>query len=174
MPLKPSFSTQRLHVAPWPATRGTYGRQQLVTELRSILTANVLKFLPEPLQFQDSQSTIEDWIDARNAESDVLSVRTLEDKALVGLLILAQFESPDISLEVHLGYLFGETAWGKGYATELITGLVAWFRAQGTPAHLWGGVETANPASAKVLRKAGLQSDPTHSNDETEMFKLVI
>lgn len=167
----PDFKTERLSVTPWS---GTDLERLNRKALSSILTPNVLKHLPAPLQFDATTQTIDDWISARLAESDLLAIRTNDPSALIGLLILARFQEPPQPPQIHLGYLLGENAWGKGYATELVAGLVAWYRAQPRPAHLWGGVETANPASAKVLQKAGFQREEGEAAEGTEMYNLVI
>lgn len=149
-------------------------RRQLIDELKDVLTPAVLQHLPEPLQIHDSGSAIKDWIEERAAESEVLTVRDRADDNLLGLLILAEFLEPETLKTVHLGYLFCEHAWGQGYATELISGLITWYRADCQSVQLYGGVETGNPASARVLVKNGFELDEGLSNSTTEMFGLYI
>ena len=60
------------------------------------------------------------------------------------------------SVEVRLGYLLAENAWGKGFASELIEGFVDWCRGQEAITSLAGGVEADNAASRRVLELVAL------------------
>lgn len=171
MPQRPDYETDRLRVTPWTTASKTLDQND---QLASLLTKNVLKHLPEPLQFDPNSQTIDEWIDARTAESEVMVISVRDKPKLVGLLILATFEEKAHPLQIHLGYLLAEDAWGKGYGTELIAGLVAHYRALGKNTDLMGGVEKENIASAKVLQKAGFVPDETASTETTVMFKLSI
>lgn len=84
------------------------------------------------------------WIADRLAESDVFAVETHD--ALIGILLLSQHDV------TRIGYLLAENVWGKGYASELLLGLT---RASPRPVYLRAGVEANDPASARVLEKAG-------------------
>lgn len=148
--MAPAFETPRLQVARWTDLIGDAPRRAgLAGELRFLLTPKVTAHLPPSLQAGD----IDAWIDERDAESEVYVVRRRDDGALVGLLILARGDGSD---PVHVGYLLAEAAWGRGYATELVQGLVAALARTG-PVDLRAGVEAGNPASARVLEKAGFR-----------------
>lgn len=71
-----------------------------------------------------------------------------------------------------LGNSLGQSAWGKGYASELLAGLV--LHVPKTGFRLLGGVGRENPASAHVLRKTGFQIVPELSDTETEMFGITL
>lgn len=75
---------------------------------------------------------------------------------------------------LHLGYLFSERAWGKGYGSELIGGLVFWLQHQGLPLQLTAGVGRDNPASARALVKKGFVLEATASNTDTDTYVLRI
>ena len=81
------------------------------------------------------------------------------------------FGTPADEKRCHIGYLLAEPTWGKGYATELVTGLVEALRSE-APMTLLGGVDTKNPASARVLEKAGFRLSAELSDDETSIFAL--
>ena len=73
---------------------------------------------------------------------------------VAGLVIL--FETLlDQGIEVRLGYLLAPPFWGKGLASELVSWLVRWCRAQDGIDSLAGGVSVDNPASRRVLEKNG-------------------
>ena len=89
-----------------------------------------------------------------------------EGGRLLGLLILSY--QPE-AWQVHLGYLFDETAWGQGYASELVGGVVTAL-APVAPVEGLGGVARDNPASARVLVKNGFAVRDDLSDAETEIY----
>jgi RimJ/RimL family protein N-acetyltransferase len=63
---------------------------------------------------------------------------------------------PDIAAgEVRIGYVLAESAWGQGYATEVVTGFLRRWDEEGLTASLLAGVTSNNVASQRVLEKAG-------------------
>jgi RimJ/RimL family protein N-acetyltransferase len=167
------FETSRLRVHHWRASLDDGPRlKTLHLELAEMLTPDVLQHLPPPLQITNAPNAIAKWVLARDAESDVFAVREQNSETLLGLLILVEFQEPGGTLDIHLGFLFAQTAWGKGYASELITGLVQRANTQSRPIQLLGGVAKTNPASARVLQKAGFERRAELSDDETDMFGM--
>ncbi|KUF12712.1 GNAT family N-acetyltransferase [Pseudoponticoccus marisrubri] len=165
------FETARLCVTPWgPRLSDGAGRAALEVALARLLSPAVTAHLPPALHPGTGAAAMAEWIAARRAESEVFLV---EDKAtgqLLGLLILAGGEESKPPV-LHLGYLLAEVAWGQGYATEVLRGVVEAVSARG-PALLLAGVDPANPASARVLVKAGFQRDPALSTGPSEMYRL--
>lgn len=159
------FETARMRVRHW-------GRDVADPDFRnalpSILTPSVLVTLPPPMKLKQCTDAISSWIRDRNAESDVYTIRTTQTGDLIGLLILAQVDDT----RTHLGYLFDENVWGKGYATELLVGLIWTLRDQSVTMRLIGGVAVTNPASVRVLQKAGFTRDAALSTNDTDMFVL--
>ncbi|UWR55957.1 GNAT family N-acetyltransferase [Phaeobacter inhibens] len=165
------FETDRLCIESWDATLGSeQEKQAFAAELAAILTPPVLKSLPEPMQLADGEAAISDWIAARHAESHVLTIRD-GNASLIGLLILAPSGDAEYPPTVHIGYLFSEITWGKGFASELIGGLVAWYQDLGEGTQLLAGVAHGNIASAKALQKNGFEQVPDHSDPDTAMFR---
>ena len=111
---------------------------------------------------------IEQWIDARAAESDIYLIRETGTDAIIGLMFL----TPPFNNDIHLGYLLGQAAWGQGYARELLAGLM--LHVPKTGFRLFGGVGRENPASAHALRNTGFQLVPDLSDTETEMFGITM
>ena len=109
---------------------------------------------------------MDQWIGARDAESDIYLIREKGTDALIGLMFL----TPSFNNDIHLGYLLGQSAWGKGYASELLAGLM--LHVPKTGFRLLGAVGRENPASAHVLRKTGFHIVPELSDRETEMFDI--
>ena len=169
------FSTKRLVVAHWDAELiEEPAKLRLTDNLDNLLTTRVLEHLPEPLQLQTGSNAVPCWISARQAEADVYTIRCQNSGQLLGLLILAGFSRDVAQRSIHIGYLFGETSWGQGFATEMLTGLVDWKLKGGQNTPLMGGVGKGNPASARVLQKIGFERSPEHSTDDTDMFIRVL
>ena len=167
MPLFQQFGTEWLAVAHWADTIAVpVARRGLVKQLPNLLTPDVIAHLPPFFDLTDQN--IDQWIDARDAESDIYMIREIGTDAIIGLMFL----TPPFNNDIHLGYLLGQTAWGKGYASELLSGLV--LHVPKTGFRLLGGVGRENPASAHVLRKTGFQLVPKLSDAETEMFGITL
>lgn len=157
------FETDRMRVARWDDLI-VHGRTRanFATCLADMLTPPVLAHLPPSLHMRDPHSEISGWVDALAAQSAVYTVHVKETTTLVGLLIIAAPTPQDQTL--HLGYLLAESAWGRGYATELLRGLVL-VNDAGPRCQLRAGVARSNATSAQVLRKAGFVSTPDASGD---------
>ncbi|MDV7141844.1 GNAT family N-acetyltransferase [Tropicimonas sp. TH_r6] len=168
------FATERLSVRSWRQDiEEPEARLALEAALAGLLTEAVLAHLPPSMQLGGQRDCIGRWIDARARESEVLRVDLTENGALVGLLILVEDAGDSIRPGLHIGYLLGEAVWGQGLASELLSGLVAALDGCG-PRRLFGGVDTGNPASARVLEKAGFAVDTALSSGDADMFALDI
>ncbi|MCW3780698.1 GNAT family N-acetyltransferase [Defluviimonas salinarum] len=165
------FSTRRLIVETWAdAIAAEPARSRLVDELKRLLTPGVLEHLPEPLQIAPGAGAVALWVAGRGREAAVYTVRHAAQGHLIGLLILAEFADEGGGAAMHLGYPLAEPEWGKGYASELVAGLVDWLAEQGRPVTLLGGVANGNPASAAVPRKAGFKRSDALSDRDTDMY----
>ena len=114
-----------------------------------------------PPFFDLTGQNINQWIDSRDAESDIYLIREIGTDAFIGLMFL----TPPFNNDIHLGYLLGQSTWGQGFASELLSGLI--LHVPKTGFHLLGGVGRENPASAHALRNTGFQLVPDLSDTET-------
>ena len=76
------------------------------------------------------------------------------DHALIGMI--------ELRIEpfcADLGYVLAREYWGNGYATEMTKSVVEWALAQETIYRVWATCDVENPASARVLEKAGMQRE---------------
>jgi RimJ/RimL family protein N-acetyltransferase len=73
---------------------------------------------------------------------------------------------PDADWEV--GYYVAKPAWGCGYASEALAAVVAWTRSELRAPRLVAGHFDDNPASRRVLEKAGFA--PTGAS--THMYSI--
>lgn len=162
----PPFTTPRLSVSGWgPVLENPDTRAKLEATLAAFLTPPVLAPLPPSLQLDSFPGGITGWVTTLDAQSDVSRVEQRSDGAMIGLLILGASPEPPDPPCLHIGYLLAERVWGQGLASELVQGLVG-----ATDVTLIGGVARDNPASARVLQKAGFSHDPARSTPDTDMF----
>ena len=84
------------------------------------------------------------------------SVRLVETGALIGVA-----DARVDAYMVNLSYVIGARFWNRGYATEAVRALCAWAAAQPDVARIWAVCAVDNPASARVLEKAGLVREGT-------------
>ena len=150
------FTTSRLQAEPWrDILQDDQRRGTLLQELGEILDDQVTAFLPESLWFTPGQTDVGEWAKTfSQGTSEISSIRVISsgnDAPLAGVLLLRP-ESPS---DLHIGYIFGQQHWGKGYATELLRGLVSSLTKGGYKALVHAGVVQGNPASARVLIKVG-------------------
>lgn len=166
------FETSRLRVGQWHVIGSEIGTDlgAIVTEL---LTAASTRSLPDSWRGDYSTERARDWIDERDAESPTLLVVDRRSAESLGLVMLADVPAAESSIDLRIGYLFAETAWGKGFATELVAGLVGWARPHRSISTLTGGVAADNPASARVLVKNGfIAIDGADHEGEETMYQL--
>jgi len=77
-----------------------------------------------------------------------------KDHALIGMIEL-RIES----FRADLGYVLAREHWGNGYATEMTKTIVEWAMAQENIYRVWATCDVENPASARVLEKAGMRRE---------------
>ena len=106
--------------------------------------------MPHPFSTHDA----EDFV-INVAGQDPATARTFliehEDNGPVG--VLGIFQDRDLAPEV--GYWIGRPFWGRGYATEALDGAIAWASRTWKRRALVAGHFADNPASGRVLEKAG-------------------
>ncbi len=74
-----------------------------------------------------------------------------EDHGPVG--VIGMFQNTDAVPEA--GYWIGREFWGRGYATEALEGALVWASTRWKRRALMAGHFADNPASGRVLEKAG-------------------
>ncbi|MEN8841352.1 MAG: GNAT family N-acetyltransferase [Octadecabacter sp.] len=168
------FQTERLAVLHWadqlyqPAAKA-----QLLHDLVPILTPTVLAHLPPFLHASQTPKAIAGWIAERAAESDVYRITMNSGADLIGLLILADVAETGAQPIIHMGCLLAQDAWGQGYASEMLRGLLVSAQSA-APLSLIGGVARDNPASAHILRKLGFQLQADMTDVDSEVFTIAL
>jgi len=145
--------TQRLFLRPaWPEDAA-----ELTRAIGQEAVVRMLARVPWPYHEEHART----WIDApRHPGLPNLLITLPEgDGCIVGCVGLHEdVEGPGGEIEV--GYWIAPPHWGRGYATEALTGLLALARLAGHR-RIVSRHAADNPASARVLRKAGFR--PTGS-----------
>jgi len=150
------FETARLRVGDWHSV--SFGpRRDLAVVVAEMLTPAATRSLPPVWHGDYSLDRAREWIAERDEESVTLLATDRESGEALGLVIVFEVDGADDGggVDLRLGYLFSESAWGRGLATELVEGFVGWCRAQPSIRSITGGVASDNVASARVLTKNG-------------------
>jgi len=84
------------------------------------------------------------------------SVRLRDTGALVGMA-----DARVDAYMLNVSYVIGRRFWNRGYATEAVQALCDWAAGEPEVARLWAVCAADNPASARVLEKAGLVREGT-------------
>ena len=164
-----SFTTERLEIDDWHAIAERY-ELDLVEAVTELLTATSTRHLPPSWHGDYDEERARQWIAERDAESPTLLVIELATSRPIGLMVLFEVAESD-GLDLRIGYALGEAHWGRGFASELVSGLVNWARAEAGIYSLTGGVAAGNVASSRVLTKNGFTR--IGGEDGEESFRLV-
>jgi ribosomal-protein-alanine N-acetyltransferase len=150
------FETNRLSVGLWHevADRLDLDLARVVSEM---LTVRTTVALPESWQGEHSVESARGWISDRDEDSSMLLVTESASQQPIGILVLAEVPLPGSGIDLRIGYLFAESTWGQGMATELVSGLIDWAQTRLRIHTLTGGVDPANRASVRVLEKCGFE-----------------
>lgn len=168
-----SYNTSRLSILPWSTA---LTRHEMEIFIPNLLTPAVTEQLPwAPVTTPQEAST---WLEQNIPETNLAVIQTvpsliekedksadtviLNSKSPIGILFVSP---PDSGGAAHVGYAFIESSWGKGFATEVLFGLIwALSHASSTsPAlkSLSAGATSTHLGSIRVLSKAGFEIDET-------------
>jgi [ribosomal protein S5]-alanine N-acetyltransferase len=76
------------------------------------------------------------------------------DGALLGMIEL-RIEG----FRADIGYGIARPYWGQGCTSEAVKGIIEWALAQASIYRIWAVCDVDNPASARVMEKAGMQKE---------------
>jgi ribosomal-protein-alanine N-acetyltransferase len=137
----------------------------------SIFTPEVTQSLPENWRGEYSKDRAAKWLEDIDREAATLLVLDRSSKNPIGLMIVFEDDEQQSGRSVRVGYMLAETAWGQGYATELLNGFVAWCRTVEITS-IVGGVARENVASQRVMEKNDFRRLPQSQGQEELLFKL--
>jgi RimJ/RimL family protein N-acetyltransferase len=148
--------TQSLDLRPWQ--EGDEGALVKIANNRKIWR-NLTERFPHPYTMKDAVS----WIEHANSEpSDAINLALLANGQIAGG---AGFERRgDLSTRTaEMGYWLGEPYWGKGFATRALVHTTQKAFEDFDFVRLEAGVIEWNPASKRVLEKAGYTFEARHA-----------
>ena len=144
----------RLDLGPWCVRSFTAGDIDAIARYANNrrVSIHLRDRFPFPYRRADAAGFLETvW--AQQPESDFAIASAHE--AMGGIGLHRQADVHRLSAEV--GYWLGEPFWGCGIATLALRALSDWAFATTPLERLFAGVFEGNPASARVLEKAGYQ-----------------
>lgn len=167
------FSTARLDAREWHDAERDGSVHDLPAIVGAMLTEPVTRWLPTAWHGPYTRARAEGWIADRDAEGPVLVVTSRETRVPLGLVLLFEERTAD-GIEVRVGYLLAEHAWGSGYGSELVAGLVAWCRERRDVRAIVGGVAPENAASIRVLERHGFVRSTGDEPTDELIYRLRI
>ena len=158
-----TYQTSRLSVV--EVFSGTQETETLVS-ITELLTPKVVESLPPYFRNINSLSDAQDWYKKMVSESRLFMVKHTGTNTTIGFVFVFVGNDAD----AHIGYLLGESYWGKGYATELLKGLIDFIKHENKIKRLIAGVATNNIVSSKLLHKLGFVKSASENN-ETDFYE---
>jgi RimJ/RimL family protein N-acetyltransferase len=114
------------------------------------VAANLRDRFPSP--YTDADARL--WLTSVAGETPRTHFAIADESELIGGIGL-ELKGDVYRQSAEIGYWLGEPHWGRGIATLALRALTEWgFRELGL-ARIYAGVFETNPASARVLEKAG-------------------
>jgi RimJ/RimL family protein N-acetyltransferase len=166
-----TFNTERLSINSVESQILEECNKPLYTnKVLTLLTPAVTSSLPGEWQNIKSDDQASSWWQQRIEECCLLSIHLKSNNEIIGFVFLYDDEVKQTQLELHIGYLLGESYWAKGYGSELIRGLVNWASVDKHIYSLIGGVEVSNIGSIKVMERNGFSRSKLNSPDKNVIF----
>ena len=113
---------------------------------------NLRDMFPHPYTLTDAEL----WIDKESANASSTNFAIDVDGAAVGGIGLVLYDDV-FRRSAEIGYWLGEEFWGRGIVTEAVRALTDYAFSNFDLARIYAGVFESNPASMRVLEKAGYQ-----------------
>lgn len=144
--VRPAVATERLLL------RGPVAADVApITELANDLgVAGMTATMPYPYRQADAEAFM-GGVARLNAHTEAVFAVEHREFGVIGMLGFHEMEPG----RPELGYWFGRPFWGRGYATEAVTGALRWAKADWRKNVVWAGHFADNRASGQVLCKAG-------------------
>lgn len=141
------ISCARSLLRPWRPS----DRASLIHHVNDDAVARNLRRVPHPYTDADADS----WLGVVATDPPPEGIWAIEvDGAAVGAIGLERGQDIEI-YSVEVGYWLGRAYWGRGIATEALRAVTAAALAEADIARIYAPVFSWNPASMRVLEKAG-------------------
>ena len=130
-------------------------KEALYQDIIRILTPEVVSQLPPYFSDIDSRESAQTWFERMLDESLLFLVYQTELQQLIGFSFIYLEQTDEGQKNAHLGYLLAQASWGKGFASELVSHLIAHIKTRDLADTLIAGVDESNLASIALLKKLG-------------------
>ncbi len=120
------------------------------TEVTKYLTWQPHKNIDETKQFL--QRCVDVW---KQGLAFPYSIIRKIDQKFLGMIEMVDVDTNGINI----GYVLAKQYWGNGYAAEALKIIIDWGLQQKDIYRIWAVCDVGNPASARVLEKAGMQKE---------------
>jgi RimJ/RimL family protein N-acetyltransferase len=130
----------------------TSDAEALTKHVSAWTVARNLAAVPHPYH----RSMAEQWLAVESTRTPLTHFAIALGDELIGVIGLER-ESGICSHCAEIGYWLGESFWGRGIVSEAVVALTEWAFTEAGVVRLQAGVFARNPASARVLEKAGYQ-----------------
>lgn len=152
----PTLALKHSRLRPW-------SRDDLESLLEHANNPAVSRAMTDRFPYPYTRADAQAWITFATGLGQLTNLAIERDgKAVGGIGIIEGKEERRIRAEI--GYWLGEAHWNQGVATEAVSALASHLLLRPWLARLEANVYSNNPASARVLEKAGftLESTQTH------------
>lgn len=129
---------------------------------------NLRDRFPHPYTHADARNWLEMVVGVRPENSFAIAV---DDEAVGGIGFTVQHDVAHRSAEI--GYWLGEEYWGRGIATQALIAVTDYAFANYDLCRMYAHVFEWNPASARVLEKAGYEFEGRLKKSVTKDGKTI-
>ena len=128
----------------------------LTKHIDNYQVARNMAIIPHPYSLKDA----EHWISIATSQTPETHFAITIDDEAVGGIGLGVGGPPGVAASAHcgeIGYWLGEAFWGRGIMSEAVVAFTEWAFTELHVARLHAAIFACNPASARVLAKAGYE-----------------
>lgn len=141
-----------------PFTRSIADRLAQLANNKNVV-AQVRDNFPSPYTLSDAHYWI-DFCNSRHTGESFHRAIYYNEEFVGGIGVLRQEDIHRNNAEI--GYWLGEPYWGLNITTEAVVQMTGWIFENTTITRLYAGVFETNPASMRVLEKAGYKLEAIH------------
>ncbi|MEM7800391.1 MAG: GNAT family N-acetyltransferase [Chloroflexota bacterium] len=125
----------------------------------------------EPIPYADCIRWVE--ITKKNYQTYGYGMSAIESKSDGGLMGFVGLVHPGGQPETEIKYAFLPPFWGKGYATEVVRGMLAYGRSEFDINYVIATISPANAASRRVLEKSGMSFFKLVDNEDGSQTEVL-
>ena len=162
------FNTPRLATIEANSELEALDLDAIYSSIIKILTPEVVPQLPPYFSDITSRESAQTWFERMLDESLLFLVYQTELQQLIGFSFIYLEQTDEGKKNAHLGYLLAQAFWGKGFASELVSHLIAHIQTRDLADTLIAGVDESNLASIALLKKLGFNQG--ESNIPANLF----